>query len=1256
MRMKRLLFLMLSLLAIGWGARAQEQELTVYEGQGTNRYVPAFIFYFDDFTRSQFVIPATDLADMAGNTITAMKFYTTASNVPYTTVSVADVYLMEVDYTSISAFEPKSAATIVYQGTLNIVASGSGGELTITFDTPFFYQGGNLLIGIENTTDSGYKSIDFLGQNVTGASVAGYNSGSLDAVTATQRNFIPQTTFYYTLGGEAPTCTKPKGLKLDETTTTTATVSWTAEEGTAYNLQYKAADSEDWTLVEGVTSPYTLTGLTNATTYDVQVQTACSATDVSAWTNSLTFTTECCEPEDMCSISYELTDSYGDGWNGNAIRIIDKETGALMATLTIASGNSATGTVSLCNGRTYQFWWTDGNYASECSYVFYDVNEDEIFSGSDRLTTYEYTMDCTMATCAKPKDLTVDEVTAFTATLSWTAGSEDQSAWDISYSTEADFDPESGTIVSAESIPFTLEGLTPETTYYAYVRAVCSPADHSKWSNMVSFTTIEACVTPTHVAATNVTNNSADITWQGDADTYELRYAEGTAPGRWLQYEYNDDGYTGTIGNSTANTWTWGVMYPGSMVIIDNLQKVKFYVGPNNTGDITINIYSGGDDAPGTLLHTQTVTPSEVGTWQEVTLSSPVSGIQGENLWITFTETGTYVMTYAQAGADPNGQWINNDGQWIHAIDASSDFANVSWMIRAYIGDDVDLDTYSWTNVTCSDNSYSIDGLDPETTYFVQVRTKCDEESHSKWAETEFTTTSNCAAPSALAASEVGSTDATLSWTGSQDIYNIMLTTVPQFDVSKFEQVGSDITTEGTLQEYTFDLSAYSGTGAIAIRHYNISDMFFLNIDDIIVKNAKGKYVLLEDFERGSIPGSWSNKDADGDGYGWNMRTNENDGAGNPVGNGTYCATSASYYGAALHPDNWLIIPNVELGGTLKLVARGQDPSYAAEVFGVFVCTDIEEPEVITINNVTDNPYTLEGLKPGTTYSATVQGVSDVCGTTEWSEPITFTTTTDLVLLDNDYDQPEGQKNTDLLAANMGKPVNFTISGRTLYKDGSWNTIILPFSMTKEQFDASPLAGADIQFVSTTSTVEGTHVTLEFGDFAPYLEGGYSFFAGYPFFVKWESGENIVDPTFTGVVIEESEDPFNQLNNDATIYSIGQYSSLMMYPPEELTGDDDALIYYLGSDNKLRYTGKQRLLNAFRHAFVFRATDGSALPAGELDFTLNFDDGTTTGIVEVDGTKTSMPEGYYNIQGMKLNNAPKQKGIYITNGKKFIVK
>ena len=181
------------------------ETLTVYDGTTTTNTVPAYIFYFDDFTRSQFVIPADDLVEMINQPITSMTFYTD-SYVPYTTVSPADVYLMEVNYTSISAYESKSSAIIVYSGFFDIMSTDNGGKMTINFSTPFTYQGGNLLVGIENTVDVGYKNIYFYGQTVNGASISGYNSTSLDNVQPTQRNFIPKTTF-----GFIPAC-DPKSL------------------------------------------------------------------------------------------------------------------------------------------------------------------------------------------------------------------------------------------------------------------------------------------------------------------------------------------------------------------------------------------------------------------------------------------------------------------------------------------------------------------------------------------------------------------------------------------------------------------------------------------------------------------------------------------------------------------------------------------------------------------------------------------------------------------------------------------------------------------------------------------------------------------------------------------------------------------------------------------------------------------------------------------------------------------------------------
>ena len=278
MNKKTLLSLMMLLLASIGVARAQE--VTVYDGTSTSRNVPAYVYFFDDFTRSQFVIPAGDLTAINGNTIQSMTFYTNATNIPYSTVSSADVYLMEVDYTSINAFESKASATTVYSGYFNFVSEGDGGTMTINFNTPFTYNGGNLLVGIENTEDVGYENIYFYGQNVNGASVSGYNANSLGNVQPIQQNFIPKTTFTYSFPSG---CNRPMQFTADEVGPFSATFSWT-EVGTSeswyiyYREKYTASYVE-YDTIQVTENPYTLTGLMPYTSYEAFVIPSCGVED-----------------------------------------------------------------------------------------------------------------------------------------------------------------------------------------------------------------------------------------------------------------------------------------------------------------------------------------------------------------------------------------------------------------------------------------------------------------------------------------------------------------------------------------------------------------------------------------------------------------------------------------------------------------------------------------------------------------------------------------------------------------------------------------------------------------------------------------------------------------------------------------------------------------------------------------------------------------------------------------------------------------
>ena len=92
------------------------------------------------------------------------------------------------------------------------------------------------------------------------------------------------------------------------------------------------------------------------------------------------------------------------------------------------------------------------------------------------------------------------------------------------------------------------------------------------------------------------------------------------------------------------------------------------------------------------------------------------------------------------------------------------------------------------------------------------------------------------------------------------------------------------------------------------------------------------------DFEDGMQ--GWTTIDADGDGFNWDMASNLMSGAAGHDGSADF-VFSQSYdntYGV-LHPDNYLVSPQVQLGGQLRFYACAQDASYAAEHFGVAVST-----------------------------------------------------------------------------------------------------------------------------------------------------------------------------------------------------------------------------------------------------------------------------------------------------------------------------
>ncbi len=98
---------------------------------------------------------------------------------------------------------------------------------------------------------------------------------------------------FTTLDEAAETCPAPTGLEATDVQNETITLTWSQEANTANNwtVQYRVAGTDSWSSATATAVPYTLTGLTGLTTYEIQVLANCTNGLTSDPSNMITETT-----------------------------------------------------------------------------------------------------------------------------------------------------------------------------------------------------------------------------------------------------------------------------------------------------------------------------------------------------------------------------------------------------------------------------------------------------------------------------------------------------------------------------------------------------------------------------------------------------------------------------------------------------------------------------------------------------------------------------------------------------------------------------------------------------------------------------------------------------------------------------------------------------------------------------------------------------------------------------------------------------
>ncbi len=332
-----------------------------------------------------------------------------------------------------------------------------------------------------------------------------------------------------------PACDAPSALTAASLTNNSASLSWTASASSNnYEVAIQAAGAGvpagAGVAVSGTT--YAATGLNAATNYEYYVRTVCTGGN-SPWAGPFAFSTAVCDAATTCNYTINMTDVYGDGWDGTVIGL--RQSGILVGTFGgagFATGGSATATIALCPGLATEIVLvTAGLYPDEKRFTIVDPFGVQVYALTVATTPLPatfgtFTSSCTPPACQVPSGLAASAVTTSGATIAWTAGGTETS-WEISIQAPGLGAPSgNGTVVTAN--PYVATGLTSNTSYQVYLRSVCSPTNKSTWLGPINIRTLCDVFTTPLFESFEVTQGTA-FCWSGN-------FAAGSTPGwQWIR-------------------------------------------------------------------------------------------------------------------------------------------------------------------------------------------------------------------------------------------------------------------------------------------------------------------------------------------------------------------------------------------------------------------------------------------------------------------------------------------------------------------------------------------------------------------------------------------------------------------------------------------------------------------------------------------------------------------------------------------------
>lgn len=768
-------------------------------GSASSGSLPTNTNYNYSYTQS--IYPSDEVGNI--DTIRGISYNFASSG---TTTRTVDVYIADIENASLAdGFIDISLFTRVVAGySWNL----GNGWCSIPFSQPFVHQQGkDLVIAMDDNTGS-YQYYYFTAHS--GTSRTSYDDDTnFDPITPPTGNassYAPDIRFDVTCD---PSCPAPIVLVNDVATHEVSLVWTPLGDETSWSVEYKPSADSVWTVFSNnlATPACIVTGLESATSYRFRVAAICG--DNPSFATVAAFTD--CDAKDMpfhdgfeeyvpdvfpqCWSNISETSNFVDDYASNVsvgTQSLHLQGPALVASPIInfngddvyvhfdlmseddVSGSMAIG-IAASPGDIANALWVDTIVPSDYSFHNYELivpNPDQLQSGCilfKQISTYSnyyYWLDelyvSVPPTCFRPTNLSVDEVTASSAVISWSHDAQD---FQISYRT-ADGEWQ---LASSTTPSVTLNGLDASSLYQFEVRAICSENDTSE-ALSGSFRTL--C---------SVLSADALPYFEGFEDglgCWSQQQIQGSL--EWTTSNYYYNAYEGNSYVSlTSDSYDMETRLISPLFDLSNLENVTLrfvhvqedYYDDQDALSVEYRL------SPSDEWHQLAYYTSSIADWQSETIVLPEVSSTFQIAFHGYAEWGHGIgIDSLSLSADIPEIPVCNVPSNVTVSNLTANTVTVSWIGSAAQYEVQVSGGAQPITQTVSADSYTFQTLSPETDYSVQVRAICDNGLTSDWSvAVSFSTPQpECDVPVNVQTSTTA-TSVTVSWIGYASEYDVLV-------------------------------------------------------------------------------------------------------------------------------------------------------------------------------------------------------------------------------------------------------------------------------------------------------------------------------------------------------------------------------------------------------------------------------------------------------------------------------------------------